>query len=85
MRKIDMTTGGNRCRCTMVGWMRDVRGLQLESDEDFVSLYDRALPEVYSYLFSRLRDRSLAEDLTRTCSSTALVDPLAGSGSSCRG
>jgi RNA polymerase sigma-70 factor (ECF subfamily) len=32
---------------------------------DFVELYDRTLDDVYSYLRSRLGDRSLAEDLTQ--------------------
>ena len=29
-----------------------------------IALFDRAMPEVYHYLFHRVRDRSLAEDLT---------------------
>jgi RNA polymerase sigma-70 factor (ECF subfamily) len=32
---------------------------------DFVELYDRTLDDVYSYLRSRVGDRSLAEDLTQ--------------------
>ena len=34
-------------------------------DTGFVDLYDRSLTDVYSYLFSRLRDRGIAEDLTQ--------------------
>jgi RNA polymerase sigma-70 factor (ECF subfamily) len=32
--------------------------------DDIVSLFDRALPEVYHYLLHRCRQRSIAEDLT---------------------
>ena len=33
-------------------------------DPGLLSLYDRALPEVYGYLLSRCGQRALAEDLT---------------------
>ena len=45
--------------------MRDGRLLEQARGEDFVALYDRSVREVYSYLFSRLRDGALAEDLTQ--------------------
>ena len=32
---------------------------------DFISLYDRSVRDVYSYLVSRIGDRSTAEDLTQ--------------------
>jgi RNA polymerase sigma-70 factor, ECF subfamily len=32
--------------------------------EELLSLYDRALPEVYGYLLRRARSRVIAEDLT---------------------
>lgn len=33
--------------------------------QDFIALYERCVGEVYSYLMSRLGDRSTAEDLTQ--------------------
>ena len=35
-----------------------------ERQREFLALYQRALPEVYGYLFDRCRDRETAEDLT---------------------
>lgn len=49
----------------MVHVVGDARLVERESGEAFVALYDRALSEVYSYLYSRLRDRALAEDFTQ--------------------
>ena len=49
----------------MVGVVRDQPLLEPATAADFLALYDRSLGEVYSYLFSRLRDRPLAEDLTQ--------------------
>ena len=49
----------------MVGVVRDPSVVQLSPAASFMELYDRALTEVYSYLFSRLRDRPLSEDLTQ--------------------
>lgn len=45
--------------------MSDGRLLEQMTGEDFVALYERSLGDVYSYLFSRVRDRALAEDLTQ--------------------
>lgn len=45
--------------------MGDGRALEQTAGEDFVTVYDRSVGEVYSYLYSRLRDRALAEDLTQ--------------------
>lgn len=45
--------------------MGDGRASETAAGEDFVALYDRSVTDVYSYLFSRLRDRSSAEDLTQ--------------------
>jgi RNA polymerase sigma-70 factor (ECF subfamily) len=41
------------------------RPLGAAAGEDFVAVYDRSLTDVYSYLYSRLRDRALAEDLAQ--------------------
>jgi RNA polymerase sigma-70 factor (ECF subfamily) len=49
----------------MVRVVSDGRPLERAVGEDFVALYDRSVTEVYSYLYSRLRDRALAEDLTQ--------------------
>jgi RNA polymerase sigma-70 factor, ECF subfamily len=49
----------------MVGAMGDGRLLEQPTGEDFVAVYDRSVRDVYSYLYSRLRDRALAEDLTQ--------------------
>lgn len=38
---------------------------EANTDREFVELYRRAVPEVYSYLASRLGDRGAAEDLTQ--------------------
>ena len=35
------------------------------AERAFLALYDTSLDDIYSYLFSRLHDRSLAEDLTQ--------------------
>ena len=45
--------------------MGDGRAPGSAEEEDFVALYDRSVTDVYSYLFSRLRDRATAEDLTQ--------------------
>ena len=45
--------------------MGDGRASESPEGEDFVALYDRSVTDVYSYLFSRLRDRGTAEDLTQ--------------------
>jgi RNA polymerase sigma-70 factor (ECF subfamily) len=49
----------------MVPVVGDGRTLGAVAGEDFVALYDRSLTDVYSYLYSRLRDRGLAEDMTQ--------------------
>ena len=49
----------------MVGVVGDGRPLERLAGEDFVAVYDRSVSDVYSYLYSRLRDRALAEDLTQ--------------------
>lgn len=41
------------------------RPLERTAGDDFVAVYDRSVTDVYSYLYSRLRDRALAEDLTQ--------------------
>ena len=38
--------------------------MSAESDEEFLTLYDRALPEVYGYLSRRCDSAATAEDLT---------------------
>jgi RNA polymerase sigma-70 factor (ECF subfamily) len=45
--------------------MGDGRASGAAEGEDFVAVYDRSVTDVYSYLFSRLHDRSTAEDLTQ--------------------
>lgn len=45
--------------------MGDGRAPEQAAGEDFVAVYDRSVGDVYSYLYSRLRDRALAEDLTQ--------------------
>jgi RNA polymerase sigma-70 factor (ECF subfamily) len=40
------------------------RAVEPPPDPGLLSLYDRALPEVYGYLLSRCGQRALAEDLT---------------------
>ncbi len=49
----------------MVPVVGDGRPLERAVGEDVVSVYDRSVTDVYSYLYSRLRDRALAEDLTQ--------------------
>ncbi len=43
----------------------DGRPLEPVAVDDFVAVYDRSVTDVYSYLFSRLRDRAMSEDLTQ--------------------
>ena len=42
----------------------DEESVSAESNDPFLELYDRALPEVYGYLLHRCGDVALAEDLT---------------------
>lgn len=49
----------------MVRAVSDERPLERVEGLDFVALYDESVTDVYSYLYSRLRDRTLAEDLTQ--------------------
>jgi RNA polymerase sigma-70 factor (ECF subfamily) len=60
-----MATGGNGGTETMVPVVGDGRTLESAAGDDFVALYDRSVTDVYSYLYSRLRNRELAEDLTQ--------------------
>jgi RNA polymerase sigma-70 factor (ECF subfamily) len=43
---------------------RDVTALPDRPDVTLLTLYDRALPQVYGYLMARCGDRAVAEDLT---------------------
>jgi RNA polymerase sigma-70 factor (ECF subfamily) len=38
-------------------------GESVEAGQALLSLYDRALPVIYGYLFDRCRDQAVAEDL----------------------
>ena len=49
----------------MVAVVRGEPSVEREAPSDFVACYDRSVTEVYSYLFSRLRDRPVTEDLTQ--------------------
>lgn len=49
----------------MVAVVDDVARLEQVGTKDFVAVYDRSVTDVYSYLYSRLRDRALSEDLTQ--------------------
>jgi len=49
----------------MVPVVDERAGIERAVGTDFVRLYDRSVTDVYSYLFSRLRDRPLSEDLTQ--------------------
>ncbi len=46
--------------------------------QDFVALYERCVGEVYSYLMSRISDRSTAEDLTQEVFMAGLARADAG-------
>jgi RNA polymerase sigma-70 factor (ECF subfamily) len=49
----------------MVSVMGDGRSRERAPGDDFVAVYDRSVTDVYSYLYSRLHDRPLTEDLTQ--------------------
>jgi RNA polymerase sigma-70 factor, ECF subfamily len=42
----------------------DVRAVPNRPDDTLLTVYDRALPQVYGYLMARCGDRAVAEDLT---------------------
>ena len=60
-------TGGNVGWATMMVTMErvDTPSRTASVPSDFIAAYRRTLGEVYSYLASRVGDRSTAEDLTQ--------------------
>src|SRR5262245_66106217 len=48
------------------------------AEHDFVALYQRSVRDVYSYLMSRVGDRSTAEDLTQEVFMAGVARAVAG-------
>jgi RNA polymerase sigma-70 factor (ECF subfamily) len=61
-----LRTGGKRALQTTIAVMGETQvDGAVGAEHDFVALYERSVREVYSYLMSRVGDRSTAEDLTQ--------------------
>src|SRR3546814_15480719 len=59
----DVCSSGLAGAGSMVVVVSDGRPHEQTAGEDFVAVSDRSVTDVYSYLYSRLRDRALAADL----------------------
>jgi len=76
-----MRTGGTGPLQTIIAAMNETRVEgAVGAEHDFVALYERSVRDVYSYLMSRVGDRSTAEDLTQEVFMAGVARAVAGEG-----